>query len=106
MAKRVMEPKPRRGHVAPATGHIKVQFNIRPEINRMIDLGAAKEETTRSQYIENLVEAAAIWSFCKKSANSVSRTFFVGIRKSVASMRNMNKTARVAESGSLRRRSR
>jgi hypothetical protein len=72
----------------------------------MIDLGAAKEETTRSQYIENLVEAAAIWSFCKKSANSVSRTFFVGIRKSVASMRNMNKTARVAESGSLRRRSR
>jgi hypothetical protein len=59
MAKRVMEPKPRRGHVAPATGHIKVQFNIRPEINRMIDLGAAREETTRSKYIENLVEVAA-----------------------------------------------
>jgi hypothetical protein len=40
-------------------GHIKVQFNIRPEINRMIDLGAAREEITRSQYIENLVDAAA-----------------------------------------------
>jgi glycosyltransferase involved in cell wall biosynthesis len=36
-----------------------VQLNIRPEINRMIDLGAAREEITRSQYIENLVETAA-----------------------------------------------
>ena len=43
----------------PATGHIKVQFNIRPEISSMIDLGAAREEITRSRYIENLVEAAA-----------------------------------------------
>ena len=58
MAKRVMQPKSRRGRGRPATGHIKVQFNIRPEISRMIDLGAAREEITRSQYIENLVEAA------------------------------------------------
>jgi hypothetical protein len=36
-----------------------VQFNIRPEISRLIDLGAARKEITRSQYIENLVEAAA-----------------------------------------------
>jgi hypothetical protein len=53
-----MERKSRHGRGRPATGHIKVQFNIRPEINRMIDLAAAKQEITRSQYIENLVEAA------------------------------------------------
>ena len=47
----------RRGR--PATGHIKVQFNIRPDINRLIDLGAAREEITRSRYISELVEAAA-----------------------------------------------
>jgi hypothetical protein len=51
-----MERKPTRGRGRPATGHIKVQFNIRPEINRMIDLGAANQEITRSQYIESLVE--------------------------------------------------
>jgi hypothetical protein len=38
--------------------HIKVQFNIRPEVNRLIDLGATKQDITRSQYIEELVEAA------------------------------------------------
>jgi hypothetical protein len=48
-----------RGRGRPASDHIKVQFNIRPEISRMIDLGAAREKITRSQYIENLVEAAA-----------------------------------------------
>jgi len=53
-----MERKSEHGRGRPTTGHIKVQFNIRPEINRMIDLGAAKQEITRSQYIENLVEAA------------------------------------------------
>jgi hypothetical protein len=52
-----MERKSGRGR--PARGHIKVQFNIRPEISRMIDLGAAREEITRSQYISRLVEAAA-----------------------------------------------
>jgi len=36
-----------------------VRLNIRPEINRMIDLGAAREEITRSQHIENLVETAS-----------------------------------------------
>ena len=53
-----MERKSGRGRGRPTTGHTKVQFNIRPEINRMIDLGAAREEITRSRYIENLVEAA------------------------------------------------
>ena len=43
------------GGASPATGHIKVQFNIRPEISRLIDLGAAKQGLTRSQYVEKLV---------------------------------------------------
>jgi hypothetical protein len=51
-----MKRKSGRGCGRPARGHIKVQFNIHPEISRMIDLGAAREEITRSQYIENLVE--------------------------------------------------
>jgi hypothetical protein len=38
----------------------RLEFNFRPEISRMIDLGAAREEITRSQYIENLVEAAQL----------------------------------------------
>jgi hypothetical protein len=53
-----MKRKSGQGRGRPGTGHIKVQFNIRPEINRLIDLGAAKQEITRSQYIENLVETA------------------------------------------------
>ena len=53
-----MKRKSGRGRGRPARGHIKVQFNIRPEISRMIEQGAAREEITRSQYIENLVEAA------------------------------------------------
>jgi hypothetical protein len=39
-------------------GHIKAQFNIRPENKRLIDLAAAEQGLTQSQYIENLVEAA------------------------------------------------
>jgi hypothetical protein len=57
---RVMKRKSGQRRGRPATGHIKVQFNIRPEINRMIDLGAAKQEITRSRYIENLFETA-LW---------------------------------------------
>jgi hypothetical protein len=53
-----MERKSGRGRGRPATGHIKVQFNIGPEINWMIDLGAARQEITRSRYIEKLVETA------------------------------------------------
>jgi hypothetical protein len=53
-----MEHKSGRGRGRPATGHIKVQFNIRPEINRLIDLGATRKGITRSRYIENLVETA------------------------------------------------
>jgi len=41
----------------PATGHIKVQFNIRPEISSMIDLGAAREEITRSWLPDGYSEA-------------------------------------------------
>jgi hypothetical protein len=41
----------------PATGHIKVQFNIRPEVDALIIRDAAKQVITRSRYIENLVEA-------------------------------------------------
>jgi len=43
-----MERKLGRGRGRLATGHIKVQFNIRPEINRMIYLGSGKQEITRS----------------------------------------------------------
>jgi hypothetical protein len=41
----------------PVTGHIKVQFNIKPEVSRLIDKGAARNKTTRSQYVELLVQA-------------------------------------------------
>jgi hypothetical protein len=50
-----------------------VQLNIRPEINRMIDLGAAREEITRSQYIENLVETAAREAQERKTELEVAR---------------------------------
>jgi len=52
----------RKGRGRPVTGHVKVQFNIRPEINAMIEAAATKEGITRSQYIENLVQA------CHKNA--------------------------------------
>jgi hypothetical protein len=60
-----MERKSRRGR--PATGHIKVQFNIRPEINRMIDLRAAREEITRRQYIEEPALKAIGWLIERQS---------------------------------------
>jgi hypothetical protein len=40
-------------------GNIKVQFNIRPEVNELISLAAAKRGITRSQYVQDLVRAAA-----------------------------------------------
>ena len=76
------------GRRRPATGHIKVQFNIRPEINRMIDLGAAREEITRSQYIENkfkityLGSIVEIWSgskinFFPLGSNTTTKDAFI-----------------------------
>lgn len=40
-------------------GNIKVQFNIRPEVSQMITTAATRRGLTRSQYIQDLVIAAA-----------------------------------------------
>jgi hypothetical protein len=42
----------------PVKGHVKVQFNLLPEVSRLISEGAVSVGITRSGYIEKLVMAA------------------------------------------------
>jgi hypothetical protein len=53
-----MERKSGRGRGLPPSGHIKVQFNIRPEINRMIVWVRPSKKSLGANTSLNLVEAA------------------------------------------------